>query len=198
MNQRYDVVGWGAMFLAVAIVLALGDLGPKIEWKLNSAGLAAWVQAIVSAFAIVAVYYAATIPVRAEREAKAQENSSRARGLALLLIPELVALLGALQAARANGTIFDPPVLPSALLLERSDQLFLLGDPGGNILQTIGLLSGMAAQTLRFQKLAGVNPNIISPKNQRAANSIWNNHLESLNIAIKNIEEATEGLQKLI
>ena len=33
MNQRYDVVGWGAMFLAVAIVLALGDLGPKIEWN---------------------------------------------------------------------------------------------------------------------------------------------------------------------
>jgi len=197
MNQRYDVFGFGAALLACALFLWIGLAGPifQIDWKLDATSLAAWVQAIVSALAIVAVYYAATIPVRAEREAKAHENLIRAAGLALLLIPDLVALLGAVQAARAKGSIFDPPVAPSRLLLERADQLYLLGDSGGRILQTIGLLNGMAAQTERYQKNVPARPPLVGPKDLALGTQIWKNHCHSLDIAIANIEEAIEDLQ---
>ncbi len=112
-----------------------------------------------------------------------------------MLIPELLALLGAVQTARANGSIFDPPVLPSNLLLGRADQLYLLGEAGGRILQAIGMLSGMAAQTERYQQAAG-NPQILSPRNRRLGVAIWNNHIQALDLIIMNIEEAVERLRE--
>jgi hypothetical protein len=185
--------------LAVALFLWLGLGGPifKIDWKLDATSLAAWVQAIVSALAILAVYYAATIPVRAEREARARENSIRARGLALLLIPELIALLGELQSTRAHGSIFDPPVLPSRLLVERADQYYLLGEAGGRILQTIGLLSGTSAQTERYRKKVPARPPLVSASDLALGAAIWKNHMESLDNAIANVEEAVEQLRTL-
>jgi hypothetical protein len=52
-------------------------------------GSAGWMQAIVAGIAIVAVYLAATIPVRAEAKAREAERRLRAWGLALLLTPEI-------------------------------------------------------------------------------------------------------------
>jgi hypothetical protein len=44
---------------------------------------------IVAGIAIIAVYFAATIPVRAEAKAREAERRLRAEGMALLLIPEI-------------------------------------------------------------------------------------------------------------
>lgn len=128
MNQRYDAFGFGAALLAVALFVWAGLAGPifQIDWRvMDFAAAAAWTQATVSVLAIVGVFVAAMLPIRATRKAKARENALRAGGMMLLILPELVDLLGAMQDARANGNIDDPPVLPSRVLLERADQLYL-------------------------------------------------------------------------
>jgi hypothetical protein len=195
VNQRYDVFGFGAALLAAALFLWLGLAGPifQIDWKLDAAGLAAWIQAIVLGLTIVGIYVAARIPIRAQMAAKEREDSIRAGGVALLIIPELVNLLGAMQVARESGSINDPPVLPSKLLIDRADQLYLLGETGGRVLQTIGLLSGMAAQTERYRQRAGDPPR---PGAAVEGARIWIDHRGLLDFAIMNTEEAVKRLQE--
>jgi hypothetical protein len=54
-------------------------------------------QAIVAGIATAAVYFAATIPVRAEARSRERERSLRAQGMALLLLPEIIVLKGEIE-----------------------------------------------------------------------------------------------------
>jgi hypothetical protein len=79
-------------------------------WFEAHPGSAGWIQAIVAGIAIVAVYLAATIPVRAEAKAREAEKRLRAWGLALLLTPEIIVLKGEIETCIDSGTIYDAPV----------------------------------------------------------------------------------------
>jgi hypothetical protein len=72
---------FAALMLTVVITVWLGIWGPifSVEFKsLNdSAGIAAWAQAIIAGVAIVFVYLAATIPMRAEAADRATETFAR-------------------------------------------------------------------------------------------------------------------------
>jgi hypothetical protein len=91
-----------------------------------------------------------------EAEAKAREAEKRLRAweLALLLTPEIIVLKGEIEACIDSGTIYDPPVQVAASLIDKTDQLYLLGETGGRLLPAIGMVNGVAAQTRRYQAAA--------------------------------------------
>ena len=183
MNQRYDAFGFGAVLLAVALFIWSGLAGPvfQIEWRMDAAAAAGWVQALVSALALVGVFFAAIIPIRAERAAKAREKSLRAGGIALLIIPEMVNLLGAMQDVQGARQHKRPAGVAISLVSRKSRSALPMGETGGRILQTIGLLNGMAAQTERYYRKAG-NPPRLGAAVEGAL--IWQNHCGLLGLAI--------------
>src|SRR5260370_30196625 len=80
-------------------------------------GSGGWMQAIVAVIAIVAVYFAATIPVRAEARSRETERSLRAQGMALLLLSEIIVLKGEIETYIESGDIYDAPGTPPVMLL---------------------------------------------------------------------------------
>jgi hypothetical protein len=163
-------------------------------WFEAHPGTAGWMQAIVASVAIVAVYYAATIPVRAEARYREQEKKLRADGMALLLLPDILVLKGEIETMIDSGDIHDPPVTVSSTLEGRADQLYLLGSAGGRLLQSIGMVNGVAAQTRRFQAREGspVNALLVHTRHSVAANSIWRSNVDTLKLCIMNLDEVIE------
>jgi hypothetical protein len=87
-----DALAISILIGAAVLSVWLGIAGPifSIDPKnLNdTAGIAAWVQAITAGVAIIAVYVAATLPVRAEARARAYENRLRADAIAFFCFPK--------------------------------------------------------------------------------------------------------------
>lgn len=172
------------------------SIDPK---KLNdSSGIAAWAQAVVSAVAIIVVYVAATIPVRVDNLRRATELRLRSQGLALLLIPEIVTLKGELETAIGLGTPYDPPLEVPTSLIERANELYILGEIGGRLLQTIGMIRGLAVQTRRFQAAGMTEGGVPVETNKVAGVKIWNNHVRAFRLCLMNVDEAIEQLQTII
>ena len=164
-------------------------------WFEAHPGSAGWMQAIVAGIAIIAVYLAATIPVRAEAKAREEEKRLRAWGLALLLIPEIIALKGEIETCIDSGTIFDAPIQVPASLLGKTDQLYLLGETGRRLLQAIGMVNGVAAQTRRFQAVA-ISGGVPILGKAAAGMPIWQNNLATLRLCLVNLEEVIKQIQK--
>ena len=114
-------------------------------WLEAHPGTAGWMQAIVASAAIVAVYYAATIPVKAEARYRARERKLRADGMALLLLPDIIVLKGEIETIVDSGNIYQEPVGVPPSLFNRADELYLLGEAGGRLLQAIGAVIKTAA-----------------------------------------------------
>jgi hypothetical protein len=188
---------FAALMLAAVLTSWIGIWGPvfNIEFKTlnDSAGVAAWAQAGIAGLAIVVVYLAATIPMRAEAADRARERRLRAEGLKLLLISDILVLKGEIETCVHRGNIYDPPVQPSATLMSKTDQLYLLGEIGGRLLQTIGIVNGVAAQSRRYQAAATTNGVPINSK-RAAGVAIWNNNVKSFRLCLVNLEEIIEAM----
>jgi hypothetical protein len=163
-------------------------------WFEAHPGSVGWMQAIVAGIAIIGVYVAATIRVRAEAKARAAERRLRAWGLALLLIPEIIVLKGEIENCIDKGTIFDAPVQVPASLIGKTDQLYLLGNIGGRLLQAIGLVNGVAAQTGRYQAVAMSNGMPILGKAAEGM-PIWQNNLATLRLCLTHLDEVIKQIQ---
>jgi hypothetical protein len=150
--------------------------------------------AFVAGIAIVAVYIAATIPVRAEAKAREAERRLRAWGLALLLIPEIIVLKGEIEICIDSGTIYDAPVQVPAGLTSKTDQLYLFGETGGRLLQTIGMVNGVAAQTRRYQAVA-ISDGVPILGKAAAGMPIWQNNLATLRLCLTNLDEVMKQIQ---
>jgi hypothetical protein len=198
MNQRYDFFAISFLLFAVVLTVWLGLWGPivTIDFKdlNNSSALAAWVQAFVAGLAMVVVYLAATIPARRQEVERATERRLRAQGLALLLLPDILVLKGEIEDCIQNKTIYDIPVVVSDTLMDKTDQLYLMGETGGRLLQAIGMVNGVAAQTRRFQAAATVNG---VPIQSRAGVGvpIWQNNVSTLQLCLMNFDEAIDRIQ---
>lgn len=166
-------------------------------WFEAHPGSAGWMQAIVAGIAIVAVYLAATIPVRAEAKAREAERRLRAWGLALLLIPEIIVLKGEIETCIESGTIFDAPVQVPASLSGKTDQIYLLGQTGRRLLQAIGMVNGVAAQTRGFQAVA-INNGVPVISKVAAGQPIWENNLRTLRLCLMNLDEVLKQIQEQI
>jgi hypothetical protein len=163
-------------------------------WFEAHPGSAGWLQAIVAGIAIVAVYLAATIPVRAEAKAREAERRLRAWGLALLLTPEIIVLKGEIETCIDSGTIYDAPVQVPASLIDKTDQLYLLGETGGRLLQAIGMVNGVAAQTRRYQAVA-ISDGVPVLGKAAAGGPIWQNNLATLRLCLMNLDEVIKQIQ---
>jgi hypothetical protein len=163
-----------------------------LTWFETHPGSAGWMQAIVAGIAIIAVYVAATLPVRAEARYRANERKLRADGMALLLLPYVLVLKGEVETAIDSGSILGKPVTIPDTLLSRADDLYLLAGAGARLLQAIGMIEGVAAQTHRYQTQAvtaqGVQVRGMIP----AGNAIWQNNVETLKLCLFNLNEVIE------
>lgn len=113
------------------------------------------------------------------------------------LIPEIVVLKGEIETCIDHRDIYDTPVSVPLTLASKTDDLYLLGEPGRRLLQTIGLVNAVAAQTRRFQAI-GVMHNG-APSQSRASDgaSKWANNVNSLRVGIVNLNEVLEQIQSL-
>jgi hypothetical protein len=161
-------------------------------------GSAGWMQAIVATIAIIAVYYAATIPVKAEARYRAQERKMRAYGMALLLFPDIIVLKGEIEMMVESGDISQSPVTVPQTLLSRADELYLFGVAGVLLLHAIGLVNGVAAQTLRFQRQAATLADQDIQTNILQSIDFWQNNVGSLNICIEKLDEALKQFDAII
>lgn len=196
-----DALAISGFILAAVLTAWLGIAGPvlNIDPKTlnDTAGLAAWAQALLSGVAIVAVYIAATIPVRAERKRRENELRLQRQGLAFLLIPEVLALLGEVQTAIGSGTIYDAPIRPPESLSEKLGELYILREVGGRLLQTVGIIRGLAAQTLRFQAKEMIN-GVPQRGRVESGRRIWENHKRLLKVCRDNLREAANQLKQIV
>jgi hypothetical protein len=163
-------------------------------WFEAHPGTAGWAQAVIAGCAIFAVYLAATIPVRADAARRERERKIRATGLALLLVPEIVVLKGLVETCIEQGTIYDNPIELPANLAAKTDQLYILGDTGGRLLQAMGIVDGVAAQTRRFQAVGMFRGAPIIGR-RADGDKIWQNNLASLGLALMNVDEAIKSLR---
>jgi hypothetical protein len=173
-----------------------------LVWFEAHPGTAGWTQALIAGVAIVAVYIAATIPVRAETARLEKERKLKAQGLALLLIPEILVLKGELETIIETGSIYGKPIAIPISLENKIDELYLLSEAGGRLLQSVGLVRGVAAQTRRFQ-IEGITQD--GPyKGMRIESAvpigaaIWGENTAALRMGIMNLREVVDLLQSII
>ncbi len=166
-------------------------------WFEAHPGSAGWMQAIVAGIAIIAVYLAATVQVRAEARAREAERRLRAWGVALLLIPEIIVLKGEIETCIESGTIFDAPVQVPGSLSSKTDQLYLLGQTGRRLLQAIGMVNGVAAQTRRFQAVA-IKDGVPVISKAAAGQPVWENNLRTLRLCVMNLDGVLKQIQEQI
>jgi hypothetical protein len=161
-----------------------------LQWIEDHEALAAWVQAIG---AIVAIIGAFLIAYFEGRRAKVREEARgvreeadrlrRAQGLALMLQPELRAFEGRVEQHILHA--IDRSPTPPKSILDHADQLHLLGEAGGAILQMIGVLNAdawMVRRSIPEEELAQFDK-------LRA---------ERLQIARACCAEAVRGLERII
>jgi hypothetical protein len=120
------------------------ELQAALQWIEGHPGFAAWVQAI-GISAIIAVLLVAHFQQRAAARAAYRDRLRKARGLALMLQPELIAFEGTLERLSLRPpSSSKESAKPPQTILDLADQLHLLGDAGGSILQMIGALNAHA------------------------------------------------------
>lgn len=167
-----------------------------LVWLDAHSGTAGWLQAIAATLAIIAVYYSATIPVKAEARHQAQERKLRADAMALLLHPDILVLKGEIESAIDSGSILQKPVTVPSNLLTRADNLYLLGDAGALLLQAMGMTNAVGAQTLRYQAKAvntqGVQVRSMIP----SGNEIWETNVDTLKLCLANLDDVIDHFNR--
>ena len=113
-----------------------GSLSATLQWFEAHPGTAGWLQAIGSIAAIVFVYLFALLQNRRFRSHENTDRIRRAQGLALVLIPVLIAFRPKIEAAIIHES---QPAPPDEVILVL-DQLYILGVAGGLILQMVATL----------------------------------------------------------
>jgi hypothetical protein len=163
-----------------------------IIWMEAHPGTAGWAQAIIAGAAIGAVYYAATMPIRAETKRLDAERAAKAFGLKLLLGPEIMTLKGQIELAIETGSAVAPPVLVSATLMERADQMYLLGGTGHILVQALGIINGVATQTRRFIETCDVKQ-IPLHKRKEVGTGIWEDNVEAYKLSLVNLDKVIDN-----
>ena len=113
-----------------------GSLSAALQWFEAHPGTASWLEAVGSIATIVFVYLFALFQGRRTRSHESTDRIRRAQGLALVLIPALIAFKPKIETAIIQKSKPAPPDEIIHLL----DQLYVLGVAGGLILQMVAVL----------------------------------------------------------
>jgi hypothetical protein len=154
-----------------------------LAWIEGHPGLATWLGSI----AIVATILATLRIAGADRRERQLERVLKAKALALLLQTQLVAFRGKLERAVEDPRNGGPVVAPPPILIERSDQLYLLGPAGGSLLQMISALNANADQ-VRASLEFGVGD----------AEGLLEGFRRSLALALECCDEALAGIDRIV
>ena len=163
------------------IASTAGSLSATLHWLEAHPGTASWLEAVGSIAAIVFVYLFALFQGRRANSHQNTDRIRRAQGLALLLIPVLIAFKPKVEAAILHESKLPPPDEVMHLL----DQLYTLGVAGGLILQMVA--------TLQAHERA--EPPAVENEGARSSyNSMARQRLDS---ALRYCEDAIGALMKL-
>src|SRR4051812_14450116 len=160
------------------IASAAGFWSATLQWLEAHPGTAIWLQAIGSIAAIIFVYLLGLTQGRRAISHEQTDRIRRAQGLALLLIPVLIAFKPKLEVAIVRESKLPPPDEVMHLL----DQLYILGVAGGLILQMVGTLQAHERAEPAALENEGARP---SAAKQR------------LDTALRYCEDAISALMKL-
>jgi hypothetical protein len=113
--------------------------------------------------------------------------------LDLLLLPEILTLLGEIEAMIDSGDVNDKPVTVSATLMDRADHMYLMGDRGRRLLQALGMINGVATQTRRFHQICEERA---APPRERLAKGqgLWTNNVATLRLCAVNLREVITAI----
>ena len=70
-----------------------------------------------------------------------------------------------------------------------------VGETGGRLLQAIGMVNGVVAQTRRFQSVATTRDGVPIQSRMADGEPIWQTNIETLKLCLMNLEEAIERIQ---
>ena len=164
------------------IASTAGSWSATLHWLEAHPGTATWLEAVGSIAAILFVYLLVLFQGRRANSHQNTDRIRRAQGLALLLIPVLIAFKPKLEAALVRESKLPPPPDEVMHLL---DQLYILGVAGGLILQMVA--------TLHAHQRA--EPAAIENEGARSAyNAMAKQRLDS---ALGYCEDAIDALMKL-
>jgi hypothetical protein len=193
LNQRFDVAGFGAAMLSVALIVWTGLAGPLFTFSWDANALAAagsWAQAVFTALAIFGAYWVAMTQVREQNAEEKREQARQAAGLKLFLIGDIIALQGEIsRAIKANDLM--TPIHPPGAMIARADSLYLLDDLGSRLLQTLGFLNGVNRQIDHYNSLA---KNASPADRVRAFNGVAANNRRLFTLALTNIDEVVDAI----
>lgn len=160
-----------------------------LQWIELHPGLAAWVQAIGAIGAIIAVFLVVHLQQRTAARSAHRDRLRKARGLALLLQPELTAFEGTLERlSLLPPSSHKESAKPPQTILDVADQLYLLGEAGGSTLQMIGALNAHA-------RLEATSAELAAGLEQAELDRL---RTARLSRARRNCVEAVRGLRRII
>ena len=158
-----------------------GSLSAALQLFEAHPGIAVWLQAVGSIAAIVFVYLFALFQFRRTRSHEEIDRTRKAQGLALVLVPLLISFKPKIEAAIIQESKLEPP----DQVLQRLDQLHVLGIAGGLILQMVATLQA----NQRAERSLNENET-----DRSIYNSIARQRLDG---ALSDCEDAIDALVKL-
>jgi hypothetical protein len=147
-------------------------------------------QTFIGILGALAAAYIAARPIWQQVQDNQAERHARRIALSLLLFGDMLAFSGDLQRFIKKYSILAPlPQLPPQLL-SVVDELHLLGETGGRLLQMIGLMSGVQRQTAA---LLFHDPGAVTAE----AGMVSGNNVRLLTLALYDCEEAAAQLGQM-
>jgi hypothetical protein len=157
-----------------------------LEWIEHHPGTAAWVGAVGTIVAIVA----AIAFSRSDRRERLREKRLRGTALAVSLHAEVLnfsqVLEGMLEDDKAMA---QHPIQAPTILFTRHDDLYLLGEAGGHLLQ---MLSALNVSNDQLNRLKAMSPN------QSEYDAVLRGIRDILQKALEDCRDAANGLAKNI
>jgi hypothetical protein len=158
-----------------------GLISAALQWFEAHPGTASWLEAVGSITAIVFVYLFALFQGRRTRSHESTDRIRRAQGLALVLIPALIAFRPKIEMAIIQESKPAPPEEIVHLL----DQLYVLGLAGGLILQMVAV------------RQANQRAELAPTENENARSSYNSIARQRLGDALRYCDDAIYALMKL-
>jgi hypothetical protein len=158
-----------------------------LEWIEHHPGTAAWVGAVGTIVAILA----AIVLSRSDRRERLREKRLRGTALAVSLHAEVLNFSQVLEEMlEDDNAMVQHPIQTPTILIARHDDLYLLGEAGGHLLQMLSALNVSNDQLNRLKA-------VLSP-NQSENDALLRGIRANLQIALEDCHDAVNGLAKII
>jgi hypothetical protein len=158
-----------------------------LEWIEHHPGTAAWVGAVGTIVAILA----AIALSRLDRRERLREKRLRRTALAVSLHAEVLNFSQVLEGMLEDDkAMVQRPIQAPTILFARHDDLYLLGEAGGHLLQMLSALNVSNDQLNRLK--------VVHSPNQSEYDAVLRGIRDNLQIALDGCRDAANELAKII